>query len=148
MTPGADRDACCPESPGTRCSSSPATTATRSEEGKISVREWREGCASGELTEVFACGTAAVITPVGAVKSAGGDWVIGDGKPGPVTLKLRDELIGIQYGQRADPYGWIAQDRLRGHLAARGRGRHRGPAGWQSTVGTPRRSARGALVSG
>jgi branched-chain amino acid aminotransferase len=76
-------------------------------EGRISVQEWRAGCASGEITEVFACGTAAVITPVGAVRSAAGDWVIGDGTPGPVTTRLRDELVGIQYGQRPDPYDWI-----------------------------------------
>jgi branched-chain amino acid aminotransferase len=79
----------------------------QTEEGKISADAWRAGCEAGELTEVFACGTAAVITPVGGVKSAGGDWVIGDGTPGPVTLKLREELMGIQYGERPDPHGWI-----------------------------------------
>jgi branched-chain amino acid aminotransferase len=77
------------------------------EEGRISVDEWREGCASGEITEVFACGTAAVITPVGQVKSAAGEWAVGDGTPGPVTMRLREELLGIQYGHRPDPYGWI-----------------------------------------
>ena len=77
------------------------------EEGRISVDQWRAGCASGELTEVFACGTAAVITPVGKVKSATGEWVIGDGTPGPVTMRLREELVGIQYGSRPDPHGWI-----------------------------------------
>ncbi len=79
----------------------------RTEEGKITADQWRDGCASGELTEVFACGTAAVITPVGKVKSADGGWTIGDGTPGPVTMRLREELVGIQYGQRPDPYGWI-----------------------------------------
>jgi branched-chain amino acid aminotransferase len=76
-------------------------------EGKISVEDWRAGCASGEITEVFACGTAAVITPVGAVRSASGDWLVGDGTPGPVTTRLREELVGIQTGTRPDPYGWI-----------------------------------------
>jgi branched-chain amino acid aminotransferase len=76
-------------------------------EGRISADQWREQCASGELTEVFACGTAAVITPVGTVKSASGEWMIGDGTPGPVTMRLREELVGIQYGQRPDPYGWV-----------------------------------------
>jgi branched-chain amino acid aminotransferase len=76
-------------------------------EGKISVQQWQEGCASGEITEVFACGTAAVITPVGAVRGAGTEWVIGDSTAGPVTTRLRDELVGIQYGERPDPYGWI-----------------------------------------
>jgi branched-chain amino acid aminotransferase len=72
-------------------------------EGRISVSEWQEACASGEITEVFACGTAAV----SAVRSAGADWVIGDGAPGPVTARMREELVGIQNGTRPDPYGWI-----------------------------------------
>ncbi|HLH57672.1 MAG TPA: branched chain amino acid aminotransferase, partial [Streptosporangiaceae bacterium] len=63
--------------------------------------------ASGELTEVFACGTAAVITPVGKVKGPSGEWLIGDGSPGPVTLRLREELLGVQCGQCPDPFGWI-----------------------------------------
>jgi branched-chain amino acid aminotransferase len=76
-------------------------------EGRISADQWRAECESGELTEVFACGTAAVITPVGKVKGASAEWLIGDGTPGPVTLRLRGELVGIQYGHRPDPYGWI-----------------------------------------
>jgi branched-chain amino acid aminotransferase len=76
-------------------------------EGRISTDEWRAGNASGELTEVFACGTAAVITPVGRVKSADAEWLVGSGGPGPVTMRLREELVGIQYGERPDPYGWI-----------------------------------------
>jgi branched-chain amino acid aminotransferase len=78
-------------------------------EDRISVEQWQGDCASGEITEVFACGTAAVITPVGAVRSAGRDWMIGDGTPGPVTRRLRDELVGIQRGNRPDPYGWVHQ---------------------------------------
>ncbi|HUJ05504.1 MAG TPA: branched-chain amino acid aminotransferase [Streptosporangiaceae bacterium] len=76
-------------------------------EGEISVEQWQAGCESGEITEVFACGTAAVITPVGEVKGATGRWTIGDGTPGPVSLRLREELTGIQFGRLADPYGWI-----------------------------------------
>jgi branched-chain amino acid aminotransferase len=76
-------------------------------EDRISVEAWREQCASGELTEVFACGTAAVVTPVGRVKSATGEFLVGDGAPGPVTMRLRDELIGIQNGRLPDPYGWL-----------------------------------------
>jgi branched-chain amino acid aminotransferase len=48
-----------------------------------------------------------VITPVGQVKSASGEWMIGDGTPGPVTMRLREELVGIQYGQLPDPHGWV-----------------------------------------
>ncbi|HEV2375102.1 MAG TPA: branched-chain amino acid aminotransferase [Streptosporangiaceae bacterium] len=77
------------------------------EQGTVSVEQWRADCESGALTEVFACGTAAVVTPVGAVAGATQQWVIGDGSPGPVTMRLREELLGIQVGQRPDPYGWM-----------------------------------------
>ncbi|HEY7487031.1 MAG TPA: branched-chain amino acid aminotransferase [Streptosporangiaceae bacterium] len=77
------------------------------EEGRISIEEWRDGNASREISEVFACGTAAVITPVGRVKGPDGEWLVGTGQPGPVTMRLREELVGIQYGERADRYGWI-----------------------------------------
>jgi branched-chain amino acid aminotransferase len=77
------------------------------EEGRISIDEWRNGNASAQLTEVFACGTAAVITPVGRVKGPDGEWLVGSGEPGPVTMRLREELVGIQYGELPDPYGWL-----------------------------------------
>lgn len=77
------------------------------QEAAISVQEWREGCASGEITESFACGTAAAITPVGRVDSSSGGWQIGDGEPGPVTLALREALLGLQFGQHPDPHGWV-----------------------------------------
>ena len=83
------------------------TLGIPAEEGRISVSSWRDDCASGSLTEVFACGTAAVITPVGAVDGASGGWTIGDGTPGPITQRLKSELIGIQYGHQPDPFGWI-----------------------------------------
>jgi branched-chain amino acid aminotransferase len=77
------------------------------EERRISVDEWREGCAAGEITEVFGCGTAAVVTPVGTVRSAEGDFTVGDGGTGPVSTRLRDALVGLQTGAAADPYGWL-----------------------------------------
>ncbi len=77
------------------------------EEGKISTDEWREGNASGALTEVFACGTAAVITPVGSVKSANGSWQVGDGGSGPITMQLRERLLGLQTGTVPDTHGWM-----------------------------------------
>ncbi|MER7169907.1 branched-chain amino acid aminotransferase [Streptomyces mesophilus] len=76
-------------------------------EAPVSIDQWRAECASGELTEVFACGTAAVIAPVGTVKSDGGQWTVADGEPGPVTLRLRRELLGIQHGSAPDPEGWV-----------------------------------------
>lgn len=77
-------------------------------EVKISVDEWREGCASGEISESFACGTAAVITPVGAVDSKNsGSWTIGDGQPGEITMKLREALVNIQTGRAQDSHNWM-----------------------------------------
>ncbi|MGO4747966.1 branched-chain amino acid aminotransferase [Streptomyces sp. 2MCAF27] len=76
-------------------------------EGRISVDDWREGNADGSLTEVFACGTAAVITPVGSVKSARADWTVADGQPGEVTMKLRKALLDIQTGAAPDTHGWM-----------------------------------------
>jgi branched-chain amino acid aminotransferase len=76
-------------------------------EDEVTVAGWQAGCASGEITEVFACGTAAVITPVGTVRGPGQEWTVGDGAPGPVTRRLRAELLGIQHGSRPDPYGWV-----------------------------------------
>ncbi|EME21663.1 branched-chain amino acid aminotransferase [Rhodococcus triatomae] len=77
------------------------------EERRISTDEWREKAASGEITEVFACGTAAVITPVGSVKSAEGEFTVNGGEPGEVTMALRDTLTGIQRGTFADTHGWM-----------------------------------------
>jgi branched-chain amino acid aminotransferase len=77
-------------------------------EGEITVDELQAGCASGEITEVFACGTAAVITPVGTVKSRrNGEFTVGSGDSGPVTLQLRDALLDIQSGAVADRHNWM-----------------------------------------
>ncbi len=78
------------------------------EERRISTDEWRKKAESGEITEVFACGTAAVITPVGRVKSAEGEFVVGGGEPGEVTMALRDTLTGIQRGTFADTHDWMS----------------------------------------
>jgi branched-chain amino acid aminotransferase len=76
------------------------------EERKISIDEWREGVASGDITEVFACGTAAVVTPVGTLKWAGGE-VQGSTEAGPLTTQIRQSLIDIQYGRSEDTFGWM-----------------------------------------
>lgn len=77
------------------------------EERRITTEEWEKKAASGELTEVFACGTAAVITPVGHVKHNDGAFTIGDGKPGELTMKMRDLLTGIQKGTHEDTHHWM-----------------------------------------
>ncbi len=79
------------------------------EERKIDVDEWQKKTAAGEITEVFACGTAAVITPVSSVKHADGEFAIADGEPGEVTMALRDTLTGIQRGTFSDTHGWMAR---------------------------------------
>ncbi|WP_055590997.1 branched-chain amino acid aminotransferase [Peterkaempfera griseoplana] len=76
-------------------------------EARISVDDWKSGNADGTLTEVFACGTAAVITPVGSVKSTRADWTVGAGEPGPVTMRLREALLAVQTGQAPDTHGWM-----------------------------------------
>ena len=77
------------------------------EERRITVDELKEGVASGAITEVFACGTAAVITPVGRVKGSEEDFTIGDGQPGEITMALRETLTGIQRGTVPDTHGWM-----------------------------------------
>jgi branched-chain amino acid aminotransferase len=76
-------------------------------ERRISWDEWREGAAEGRITEVFGCGTAAVITPIGRVRHHGGEVVIGDGEPGPVGLRLRAMLTAIQRGTAPDTHSWM-----------------------------------------
>lgn len=77
------------------------------EERAVTVSEWRDGVADGTITEAFACGTAAVITPIGSLKTIDGrDIDFGDNAPGPVTMSLREELTGIQYGTVDDQFGW------------------------------------------
>ena len=78
----------------------------KTEEVMISMDDWRDGVASGEISEIFACGTAAVVTAVGTAKSAKGTWVTGDGKPGPITNQIRESLLGIQHGTITDKHGW------------------------------------------
>ncbi len=76
------------------------------EERRFSIDEWRDGVASGRITEVFACGTAAVVTPVGTLKWDGGE-VAGSTEAGPVTLQMRNALVDIQYGRAEDAFGWM-----------------------------------------
>jgi branched-chain amino acid aminotransferase len=76
-------------------------------EERYALDQWRADAASGRLTESFACGTAAVVTPVGKVADAAGEFTIGSGGPGQLTQKLRQRLVGIQRGESPDPHNWV-----------------------------------------
>ncbi|MEU7616057.1 branched-chain amino acid aminotransferase [Micromonospora rifamycinica] len=76
-------------------------------ERPISFAEWQADAESGRLREVFACGTAAVITPIARVRFPGGEFVIGGGEAGRATTALRERLVAIQRGEAPDPHGWV-----------------------------------------
>ena len=78
-------------------------------EQRLVLSEVLEQVSSGQITEMFACGTAAVINPIGALRAHGGSWTIGDGGSGETTLALREELTGIQYGRVPDRHGWLTR---------------------------------------
>ena len=80
---------------------------TRVREEPYTIDQWRSDAASGRLKEAFACGTAAVISPIGKVRSASGDFAINDGVAGPVAMALRKKLVDIQYGRAPDPHQWV-----------------------------------------
>ncbi|MET7309336.1 branched-chain amino acid aminotransferase [Streptomyces sp. NPDC005571] len=77
------------------------------EERPISLRELRQAAADGRITEAFAAGTAAAITPIVGFKGDGYEFTVGTGKPGDQTMALRAELLGIQYGRVPDRHGWL-----------------------------------------
>ena len=78
-------------------------------ETMIALDQLLEDIKSGEVTEVFACGTAAVITPIGQLKGEG--FTVGnlDAPAGEVTMSLRKELTDIQYGRLPDRHGWLVK---------------------------------------
>ncbi|MCQ9352285.1 branched-chain amino acid aminotransferase [Corynebacterium sp. 153RC1] len=77
------------------------------EERRIDIAEWEQKATSGEMSETFACGTAAVITPVGRALSNHGEFSIHGGEAGPITMELREILTGIQRGSVEDTHGWM-----------------------------------------
>ena len=76
------------------------------EERRISVDELVAAAKDGTLEEVWGTGTAAVVSPVGKLRYVDDVMTIGDGGIGELTQKLYDELTGIQWGKKEDPYGW------------------------------------------
>nr|NLD41390.1 branched-chain amino acid aminotransferase [Actinomycetales bacterium] len=84
-----------------------ADQGRRVDEVDLPLTDLVDGIRSGAITEVFACGTAAVITPIGRLASDDFDVTVADGAPGPLTTGLYEVLTGIQYGTRPDPHGWL-----------------------------------------
>ena len=79
------------------------------QEDRYSLDQWRADAASGHLIETFACGTAAVVTPVGKVADRTSEFTIGSGGPGQLTQKLRARLVAIQRGEAPDTHGWVTR---------------------------------------
>jgi branched-chain amino acid aminotransferase len=76
-------------------------------EEPYSIQQWQEDAKSGRLQEAFACGTAAVVAPIGEVKGRNYRFTIGNGSPGPITERLKSALTDIQFGRAQDPHGWL-----------------------------------------
>ncbi len=81
----------------------------RVSERRITIDEVFAASASGSLKEVFGTGTAAVISPVGALHYKGMDCEVNGGRTGQLAKRLFDEIQAIQYGQKDDPYGWVVK---------------------------------------
>ncbi|MFE7676749.1 branched-chain amino acid aminotransferase [Streptomyces albidoflavus] len=76
-------------------------------EERVTIGQWQEECSEGIITETFASGTAAAVTPVGAVRYRDWEWNVGTGKTGPVTAELRRLLGDVQTGRVPSPKSWI-----------------------------------------
>ena len=76
-------------------------------EAPVLLSDLAAGIADGSVTEVFACGTAAVMTPIGRLASDDFDLTVADGGAGPVTMSIRQQLTDVQYGRAADRHGWL-----------------------------------------
>jgi branched-chain amino acid aminotransferase len=80
------------------------------EERRIPIEEWKEGAASGDIVEIFACGTAAVVTPVGELRWAGGSVDHRrEGHEDRYAEAIRNKLLDIQYGRAEDSHGWLTR---------------------------------------
>jgi len=75
-------------------------------ERRISIDEVIEGAKTGRLKECFGTGTAAVISPVGKIYYKGEEYLINEGKTGPLAKRLFDYLTGLQYGEIEDIFNW------------------------------------------
>lgn len=78
-------------------------------ERPISIEEVVAGCQNDAVKEIFATGTAAIVSPVGEIGYRGKDFWVADGRTGPFSKKLYEEVTGIQYGLREDTYAWCVR---------------------------------------
>jgi branched-chain amino acid aminotransferase len=78
----------------------------RVSERRITIDEVVAAADNGTLQEVWATGTAAVISPVGELAFKGRRLVVNQGKIGATAQKLYDTIVAIQYGEAPDPHGW------------------------------------------
>ena len=76
-------------------------------EEPYAIEDWRADAQSGALSEAFACGTAAVVTPICELRDGDACVGVGGGGEGPVTARLHRALAQIQRGQASDPHGWL-----------------------------------------
>ena len=76
-------------------------------EGKFAIADIMKDAQEGKVEEVFGCGTAAVISPVGVLKWEDDVEVINDNKTGPLSQKLYDTMTGMQWGTLPDTKGWV-----------------------------------------
>lgn len=76
-------------------------------ERQVTIDEVMAAAREGRLTEAFGSGTAAVISPVGQIVYQDQTVKVGGGLTGPLSQKLFDEIIAIQYGEKEDTHGWI-----------------------------------------
>jgi branched-chain amino acid aminotransferase len=78
----------------------------RVSERSLTIDEVIAAARSGRLKEAFGTGTAAVISPVGQITFKGEDHVVAGGRMGELSQRLYNEIVAIQYGEKADPWGW------------------------------------------
>jgi branched-chain amino acid aminotransferase len=76
-------------------------------ERQVGLDELRAGCTDGSISEMFAAGTAAVITPILGFKGNGYQHTVADGQPGASTLNIRNHILDIQYGRVPDAHNWM-----------------------------------------
>ncbi len=76
-------------------------------ERKLTITEVIEKLQAGKLREAFGTGTAAVISPIGALAYKGQEFVINGSENGPLSNDLYKEITEIQRGVQPDKFHWI-----------------------------------------